>query len=171
MRIQRLGRDEVDAWLDLWAAVAQERLWIAAEPPVNRERRREWLLEHIESPEACLLAASVDDVLAGSAGVELRGGLASLGMLVAASHRGRGIGTALLVAALEWAREAGAHKMTLQVWPHNTAARHLYRRAGFVEEGRMRRHYRRNDGSLWDAIIMGLVLDEDSPGGPLDPAN
>jgi len=30
--------------------------------------------------------------------------------------------------------------------------------------GRRRRQYRRKDGSLWDAVLMGLVLDEDAPG-------
>jgi len=31
----------------------------------------------------------------------------------------------------------------------------------------MRRHYRRRSGELWDAVIMGLVLDETSPGSSL----
>ncbi|GAB2668950.1 hypothetical protein GCM10027169_33530 [Gordonia jinhuaensis] len=44
------------------------------------------------------------------------------------------------VAAAEWSRAQGAHKVTLQVWPHNHAAIALDRRAGFVEEGVLRRH-------------------------------
>jgi putative acetyltransferase len=54
--------------------------------------------------------------------------------------------------------------VTLELWPHNRAARRLYERAGFVEEGRRRRHYRRRSGELWDSVVMGLVLDETSPG-------
>jgi RimJ/RimL family protein N-acetyltransferase len=69
-----------------------------------------------------------------------------------------------MAAAVTWAEEAGAHKVTLQVWPHNEAARALYRKVGFVEEGLLRRHYRRRNGELWDAITMGLVLDNTSPG-------
>jgi RimJ/RimL family protein N-acetyltransferase len=46
----------------------------------------------------------------------------------------------------------------LEVWPHNTAAIALYRRVGFVEEGRKRRHYRRRNGELWDAVLMGMEL-------------
>jgi RimJ/RimL family protein N-acetyltransferase len=94
----------------------------------------------------------------------LQGGRVDLGMQVADGYRGRGIGTILLGAVTQWARENDAHKVTLQVWPHNDAARHLYERFGFREEGRLRRHYRRRNGELWDAIIMGLVLDETSPG-------
>jgi hypothetical protein len=36
-----------------------------------------------------------------------------------------------------------------------------------VEEGRLRRHYPRRNGELWDAIVMGLVLDEERPGSSL----
>jgi ribosomal protein S18 acetylase RimI-like enzyme len=48
--------------------------------------------------------------------------------------------------------------MALEVWPHNTAALRLYRGAGFVEEGRKRRHYRRRNGEFWDALLMGRPL-------------
>lgn len=67
-------------------------------------------------------------------------------------------------AAVGWARESGLHKLVLQVWPHNERARALYRKFGFVEEGYLRRHYRRRNGQLWDAVMMGLVLDESSLG-------
>jgi ribosomal protein S18 acetylase RimI-like enzyme len=79
-------------------------------------------------------------------------------MLIVEGWRGRGLGAALLDAAIEWASAAGAHKMALEVWPHNTAAIELYRRAGFEEEGRKRRHYRRRSGELWDACLMGRQL-------------
>jgi RimJ/RimL family protein N-acetyltransferase len=92
--------------------------------------------------------------------------VADLGMCVDASWRGRGVGTALVAEAIATARNLGAHKVGLQVWPHNEPARRLYRRHGFVEEGRLRRHYRRRNGELWDAVIMGLVLDEETPGSP-----
>jgi len=67
---------------------------------------------------------------------------------------------------IDWARGQGAHKIVLEVWPHNARAIGLYEKLGFVIEARYRRHWRRRDGSLWDALAMGLVLDEASPGGP-----
>lgn len=76
------------------------------------------------------------------------------------------MGTALLQAGVDWAREVGAHKVALQLWPHNVAAARLYARFGFVEEGRLRRHYRRRNGELWDAVVMGLLLDEHGRGRP-----
>lgn len=91
-------------------------------------------------------------------------GVADLGMLVADGWRGRGVGSALLVAGIDWARQAGAHKVALQVWPHNQAAIALYEKFGFGREGLLRRHYRRRNGELWDAVVMGLLLDPDRAG-------
>ena len=93
-------------------------------------------------------------------------GLAELGMMLLDGWRGLGLGSLLMTEAVERASEAGMHKIALQVWPHNQAGRALYRKFGFVEEGRLVRHYRRLNGELWDVIAMGLVLDTTSPGSP-----
>ncbi|HEU5149549.1 MAG TPA: hypothetical protein VFU19_03575 [Iamia sp.] len=64
-----------------------------------------------------------------------------------------------LVAGLDWCRaRPDVHKATLSVWPHNTAALALYRRHGFVVEGRLARHVPRRDGTLWDLVLMALPL-------------
>jgi ribosomal protein S18 acetylase RimI-like enzyme len=79
-------------------------------------------------------------------------------MGVARPWRGRGVGSALLTAAIEKARSDGLHKLSLEVFPHNEAAIALYRKFGFREEGRRVKHYRRANGELWDSIVMGLLL-------------
>ena len=45
--------------------------------------------------------------------------VADLGLMVSALHRRRGIGTALLREAEEWARAVGVRKLELHVFPHN----------------------------------------------------
>ena len=50
------------------------------------------------------------------------------------------------------------HKLSLSVFAHNAAAIGLYRKVGFVEEGRRIKHFRRSSGELWDAVEMGLLL-------------
>lgn len=79
--------------------------------------------------------------------------VADLGLMVAADHRRRGVGTALLEAAVEWARQAGVRKLELHVFPWNKAAIALYDRFGFVREGYRRGHYRRGEEYV-DAILM-----------------
>jgi RimJ/RimL family protein N-acetyltransferase len=151
---------DLDALVELLAAVAAEGRWIGSEPPVDRERRRRRLAELLERSHRLLLVAEAGGRPVGELWMELAGyGVADLGMLVAAGWRGRGVGGALLAAGLDWARRAGAHKVALQVWPHNQAAIALYRKFGFQQEGLLRRHYRRRSGELWDAVVMGLLLD------------
>jgi RimJ/RimL family protein N-acetyltransferase len=137
----------------LFAAVAEERDGIAAEPPIDVEKRAaSWQVEET-------LVALAEGLLVGELHLEQTPfGFSEIGMMVAADWRGRGVGTALVEAAIEWARERGLHKLTLSVFPHNDAAIALYRKFGFAEEGRRARHIRRANGELWDLIEMGLLL-------------
>lgn len=79
--------------------------------------------------------------------------VADLGLMVAASHRRRGIGRALLDASAQWARESGVRKLELHVLPHNTAAIALYEAFGFRREGVRQGHYHWNGRDL-DAVLM-----------------
>jgi ribosomal protein S18 acetylase RimI-like enzyme len=140
---------------ELFAAVAEERDGIATEPPVDVDART---TQFAASVEGTLVAVGSGDVV-GSLHIEsTRFGVGEIGMAVARHWRGRGVGSALLAAAIEKARADGLHKLALDVFPHNDQAIALYRKFGFVEEGRRVKHYRRADGELWDSIAMGLVL-------------
>jgi RimJ/RimL family protein N-acetyltransferase len=81
--------------------------------------------------------------------------VADLGLMVAASHRRRGIGWALLEQAVRWARDHDVTKLELHVFPHNEPALALYERFGFEREGYRKAHYRRRSGYV-DAILMAL---------------
>lgn len=165
--VRRAGPDDVESIVDLFVAVVDEGKWLGTQPPVDRDVQRARFLENQNSPEAASFVALVDNELVGHARVELTPyKVAGLGMMVDARWRGRGVGGALVRAAVDAAGDLGAHKVALQVWPHNHVARQLYLRHGFVEEGVLRRHYPRRNGELWDAVVMGLVLDETSPGSP-----
>jgi ribosomal protein S18 acetylase RimI-like enzyme len=82
-----------------------------------------------------------------------------LGMGVLADYRGRGIGTQLIEAALAAAGEANIPRVELTVYANNAAAIGLYRKVGFVEEGRMSR-YAVLKGEFVDAVAMARVDEE-----------
>jgi ribosomal-protein-alanine N-acetyltransferase len=137
----------------LYAAVAEERTGIGAEPPVDVDARAaSWTLD------GTLVAVAGDDIVGWLYVERTPFGFGEIGMVVAREWRRRGVGSALVMAAIEWAREGGLHKLSLSVFAHNTAAIALYRNFGFVEEGRRVKHLRRANGELWDALEMGLLL-------------
>jgi RimJ/RimL family protein N-acetyltransferase len=137
----------------VFAAVAEERDGIGSEPPVDVEARAaSWTLDGT-------IVAVGDGEVIGSIHVAASGhGYGEIGMAIAREWRGRGVGSALMEAAIDWARAQGLHKLSLGVFAHNAAGLALYRKYGFVEEGRRVKHYRRQSGELWDSIEMGLLL-------------
>ena len=143
------------AMAELFAAVAGERTGIATEPPVDIDERAAQFASTVDGS----VVAAAEGHIVGMLHIETsRHGFGELGMLVDRDWRGRGVGSALVEAAISLARGRGLHKLCLEVFAHNTAAIALYRKSGFVEEGRRTRQYRRASGELWDSIVMGLAL-------------
>ncbi|MGV9932825.1 N-acetyltransferase family protein [Streptomyces olivaceoviridis] len=83
--------------------------------------------------------------------------LAIQGFAVADEARGRGVGRALVRAAVEEARRRGARRLTLRVLGHNTPARRLYESEGFTVEGVLPGEFL-IDGVYVDDVCMGLAL-------------
>jgi RimJ/RimL family protein N-acetyltransferase len=84
--------------------------------------------------------------------------VADVGLMVALDARRQGVGTALLRAAVDWARGAGVRKLELHVFPWNEAAIALYDAFGFEREGFRKGHYRRG-GEFVDAILMAYAIE------------
>jgi RimJ/RimL family protein N-acetyltransferase len=141
---------EPEGWLvttNGWREVADERRYLRA---IRRY------------PNAAVFVAEDEGAIVGRLSVArdqhpASKHVADLGLMVAASHRRRGIGTALLDAAVVWARGSGVRKLELHVFPWNRAAISLYERYGFVKEGYRRGHYRRGDEYV-DAILMAYEI-------------
>jgi RimJ/RimL family protein N-acetyltransferase len=163
--VRRATPSDFDEWFALFELVAGEGMWIGAELPIDRDHFRKNFDEFLADKRKARFIAEVDGVLVGELGVGKEvSGVAELGMMVRDGHRGAGIGSALMQACIGWCREVRAHKLTLQMWPHNETALALYRKFGFAVEGRLVRQWRRRSGELWDAIAMGLALDTAAPG-------
>ena len=155
MRVRTLVEPDLDGCIALFEAVAAEGRWLASEPPLDLPEVRARWRALLATAEGTLLVAEED---AGGEPLGLAAmvgrGSPELGMLVAAAHRRRGVGDALVDACVAWARGVGAREIVLHVFPHNSAAIALYCKHGFEERGVLRRAYARRDGRRWDAVRM-----------------
>lgn len=110
------------------------------------------------------LLAIVDDVVAGTAGIEAIGTKckvrhrAELGISVAKEFWGLGIGRALMSACIACARSAGYLQLELEVVADNTRAVSMYEKAGFVVYGRNPKGFQSRMAGFQEVIYMRLEL-------------
>lgn len=75
-------------------------------------------------------------------------------------HWGRGYATDAMRTVCRYGFERmRLHRISLTVVAGNHAARRVYEKVGFVEEGRLRESFRR-DGRWYDKVVMGLLEGE-----------
>ncbi len=87
------------------------------------------------------------------------------GLAVDDRARGRGVGRALLRAAMDEARRQGASRITLRVLGRNAPARALYASEGFAVEGVLPGEFLLEDGYA-DDVLMGRSLTPLTPPAP-----
>lgn len=108
------------------------------------------------------LVAEVEGQVVGSIGLHVNrrprlSHIASFGMMVRDDWQGKGIGTALLKAALDLADQwLNLLRIELTVYTDNAAAIALYKKFGFEIEGTMRKAAFR-DGMFVDVFMMARV--------------
>ena len=116
----------------------------------------------VVDPNAHVLLACVGVEVVGQLGLYAashprRRHVGDIGMGVRDDWQGRGVGTALLGAAIELAdRWLQLRRLELQVYADNTAGIALYARHGFIEEGR-HRDFAFRDGAFVDALSLARL--------------
>ncbi|MBU3746926.1 MAG: GNAT family N-acetyltransferase [Burkholderiaceae bacterium] len=109
------------------------------------------------------LVAELDGNVVASAGVFAVGNhvrrrhASALGISVAKEAQGKGVGTALMAALLDYADRWGQIlRIELNVFTDNDRAIGLYERFGFVREGLLRK-YALRDGQYVDSLMMARL--------------
>ena len=109
------------------------------------------------------LVACVRDTLVGSLGLHVpehsprRSHVGEIGLAVHDQWQGRGIGTALVRAAIDLAdRWLNLRRLELTVFADNERALKLYKKFGFEIEGLLRR-YAFRDGAFVDAYLLARL--------------
>ena len=161
-RILPLGREHVLGFHAALDRVSREGRYLAMlqAPPLSRTRR--FVLDSLKDG-AIHLVAVVDGEVVGWCDLRPRSNpsqrhSAVLGLGLVAEHRGRGLGKALLASTLDRADARGLRRAELVVREDNVPAVSLYRRFGFVVEGRCR-NYLRVDGVDHHALLMARLVE------------
>lgn len=132
MQIHQVTPDEWRLWRDvrleaLAADPAEFGATLASEQEYGEDEWRERV-------GRSLSLVALDPGPVGLVGaISKHGDLYLFSMWVRSSHRGRGVGEALVKAVLVRAAEEGCKRVRLRVWDQNLPARKLYERLGFVD--------------------------------------
>lgn len=150
---------EPDDVADLTETLNQPRaVWGTMQVPFTSVATRR---ERFKTAPTTHLVAVIGGKVVGTLGLNRHEGRRDhagvIGMAVHDAYAGRGVGTALMAAAVDQAdRWLGLRRLELFVWPDNTRAIALYERFGFEREG-LYRGYAWRDGEYVDAVSMARL--------------
>jgi RimJ/RimL family protein N-acetyltransferase len=142
-------------------SVARQRRYLAMLEAPPLEESAEFVRNNIQKGHPQFVALAGGQVVAWCditperRETMVHGGVLGIGVLE--SHRGYGIGPALLRATLEQAKKVGFKRVELTVREDNLRAKSLYELAGFVTEG-IKRKAALFDGKYYDLILMSVLL-------------
>jgi len=159
LRPVRIG--DVEGVRDCVGAVAQEGYALAVVEPFTIAETALYVARLVDGGLPGVVAVA-GDAIVGWCDVTPKAGavhrhVGVLGMGVASAYRRRGIGLGLVRTALLAAR-ARWEQVELSVYASNAPAQALYRKAGFVERGRLLKG-RKALGRYDDVILMSILFE------------
>jgi RimJ/RimL family protein N-acetyltransferase len=131
-------------------------------------QERKWIREHNRQPGQIVLAAEaggrIVGMLSGESGTRRRQRhVCNIHLSVHPKFRRTGIATALIRAAIGWAKENPViEKLTLEVFRTNRPAIRLYGKMGFKREGLRAKAIKTGDGKYIDDILMAKFVKNQS---------
>jgi L-amino acid N-acyltransferase YncA len=129
------------------------------------EERRAWL--DARDPRHPVIVAVADGQVVGFGSLNVFNPrkaydhVADFSIYIERSWRGKGVGSRLLQALIERARQIGYHKLVLSAFPFNEGGVALYKKFGFRTVG-IYKEQGLLDGRWVDTIIMEKLLEESS---------
>jgi L-amino acid N-acyltransferase YncA len=156
--------EDLDDLLEVINSLVEEGADIARTKKVTRAEEAEWLgryLARIEKKEIINCAAEVGDKVIANSEIGKRedpmSHVGGLGIAIKQGYRDIGIGAQIIQALVEESKGVGLRILVLEVFDSNDMAKHLYRKMGFKEAGRIAKGVHKN-GKYVDLIHMTLEL-------------
>lgn len=161
VRIDAIAEHHIDGFRESVDRVARERKYLASTEGFSREATAEFVRSILAGDGVAFVAVD-DERVVGWCDItrtryEGQQHCGRLGMGLLPPYRGRGLGRSLLDATLGAAADIGLSRVELEVFASNTAARRLYDKLGFVEEG-VKRRARIIDGVVDDIVCMAIFV-------------
>jgi len=157
--------EDLDDLLELINSLVDERADITRTEKVSREEEIDFLsraLSRLEKGETFYLVAEVNGKVVAISEVNRGRGyekhVGVIGIAIRSGFRDLGIGTEMMKALMEHAKNVGLKVLTLAAFANNKRAIHVYEKAGFVRTGRVpKKHFK--EGKYIDEIILTKVLE------------
>jgi RimJ/RimL family protein N-acetyltransferase len=151
--------------LDTIRSNALERSYILMEQYGKDAPSERDFIESLDRDKNLLIVAVSDLEIVGClAALQADGGqrdetahILHVGLHLREERRGLGIGSKVLSYAVNWAKEKGFRKMEASIFTPNRRSLHLFKKAGFKEEG-IRKHRIRIGSDFIDEVLVGKIL-------------
>jgi L-amino acid N-acyltransferase YncA len=130
--------------------------------PLSVEERRAWWLAH-QDPRYPILVAEADGELLGYASLSLwydtpvYAHTAESSLYLAPNVQGRGLGTALMLALLDKARQLNHHVILARIWAGNAPSIAMCRKCGYEVLG-VQREVGFRHGAWEDCVELQIIL-------------
>ncbi|MFJ8088925.1 GNAT family N-acetyltransferase [Lysinibacillus sp. NPDC095746] len=167
IKIRVASQEDAEALLEIQKEVlAEETYLITTIDEFQRtvDEQREWIQAKITNERETIFIAQYQGKIVGwlvfqSPQRKRLAHTGTFGMMVLNKYRGLGIGKRLIEKLLEWAEHTPyIEKISLGVFSTNERAIALYKKMGFVEEGRKINEIKLQDNEYIDDILMYKIV-------------
>ncbi len=160
VEVRRITPDDVDALAAFFAAVPEGDRTFFKEDVTQPAVIALWVAD----AERHRIVAVVDGMIVGYAavfkGVAWSSHVGEIRIVVAPTHRGRGIGRLLAQRAVVEAKELGIVKLMVDVVAGQDRLLAMFTALGFEQEGRLRAHVRTSTGETRDLVVLSHFVDD-----------
>lgn len=131
---------------------------------ITIDKEIEILKDSLNSNKNIMIAAFVNNELAGNAGISCIGEhiklehRAGFGISIKEKYWNNGIGNELIREMLKQAKQMGYEQIELGVFSDNDKAKNLYKKYGFEIWGTTKNAFKLKDGTYRDEITMGRMI-------------
>ncbi len=152
---------DLEAILKIYNQGIEDRIATLETETKNMEYMKSWFEDHQDRYQ--ILVAEDEGQLVGWASLNRYSqrraydGVADLSIYISREYRGKGLGSHLLSALEQVAKEKQFYKIVLFTFPNNIAGQRLYRKQGYREVGIFEKQGIL-DGNMIDVMIMEKML-------------